>query len=165
MRLTTERLHLAPLTPDDADDLFPVLKDPALGRYTGELPPADVEALRIAFARWGTRRSPDRAELWLNWAVRLRTDGRAIGLMQATVSDRQAAVAWTIGTAFQRQGLATEAGRAIRSWLRDTLGVPSVVAWIHPEHIGSQAVASRIGLRPTDRLQEGEIVWEDTPPS
>ena len=110
LSLLTERLRIEPLTADDADDLFPVLDDPALGRFTGELPPDDVEALRSTFQRWKQRRSPDGAELWLNWAVRLREDDRAIGLLQATVTQGEAAVAWTIGTAFQRQGFATEAG-------------------------------------------------------
>ena len=165
MSLSTERLRIEPLTADDADDLFPVLDDPALGRFTGELPPDDVEALRARFERWEQRRSPDGTELWLNWAVRLRADGRAIGVLQATVADGETAIAWTIGTAFQRQGFATEAGRALLPWLRATIGDATIVAWIHPDHLASQAVARRIGLRPTDRVRDGEIAWEDVPPA
>ena len=80
MRISTPRLDLVPLAAADADDLFPVLNDPTLGRFTGETPPTDVEAVRAGFARWEARRSPDGAELWLNWVVRRRDDGRAIGL-------------------------------------------------------------------------------------
>jgi len=153
------------LTAGDADDLFPLLQDPALGRFTGETPPADVEAVRAGFARWEARRSPDGAELWLNWVLRRRHDARAVGLVQATVGDGDTAVAWTVGTTFQRQGFATEAARALIAWLRDTVGVPVIVASIHPDNVASQTVARRNGLRPTDRLDEGEVVWEYVPPA
>jgi hypothetical protein len=49
MRILTTRLRLIPLTIGDAYDLFPVLHDPELGRFTGEDPPLDVEALRERF--------------------------------------------------------------------------------------------------------------------
>jgi len=164
MRISTLRLELVPLTAADADDLFPVLEDAALGRFTGETPPADVEAVRAGFAKWEARRSPDGAELWLNWVVRRRDDDRAVGYVQATVGDGDAAIAWTVGTAFQRQGFATEAGHALIAWLRDILGVPSILGSIHPDNVASQTAAHRIGLRPTDRRDEGEVVWEYVPP-
>ena len=165
MSLSTERLRIEPLTADDADDLFPVLDDPALGRYTGELPLDDVEALRARFARWQLRRSPDGTELWLNWVVRHRGDDRAIGVLQATVADGETAIAWTIGTTFQRQGLATEAAGCLLLWLRAAIGHARIVAWIHPDHLASQAVARRIGLRPSDRVRDGELAWETAPPT
>ena len=163
MRLSTERLELLPLTVADADDLFPLLEDPALGRFTGEAPPDDVGSVRERFAAWDARRSPDGTELWLNWVVRRRDDGRAVGHVQATVGDQETAIAWTIGSAFQRQGFATEAGSALAAWLGDTLGVASIVAFIHPANVASQIVARRVGLRSTDRLRAGETVWELAP--
>jgi RimJ/RimL family protein N-acetyltransferase len=41
--------------------------------------------------------------------------------------------------------------------------VPVVNACIHPDHVASQTVAERIGLRPTDRRYDGEVVWSDAP--
>jgi RimJ/RimL family protein N-acetyltransferase len=164
MRISTRRLSLLPLTTADADDLFPLLMDPALARFTGEIPPADVEAVRAGFAGWEARRSPDGAELWLNWVLRRRDDRCAAGLVQATVGDGDASIAWTVGTDFQRQGFATEAGHALIAWLRDTLGVRVILASIHPDNVPSQTLARRVGLRPTERLHEGEVVWEFHPP-
>lgn len=164
MRISTPRLDLIPLTAGDAEDLFSLVKDPALGRFTGETPPADAEAVRAGFARWEPRRSPDGSELWLNWVLRRREDARAVGYVQATVGEGDAMIAWTVGTSFQRQGFATEAGQALIAWLRDTLGVPSVVGSIHPDNVASQTAARRIGLRPTDRRHEGEVVWVYVPP-
>lgn len=163
MRILTTRLRLIPLTIGDADDLYPVLLDPELGRFTGEDPPLDVEALRERFDAWPGRRSPEGDELWLNWVVRRRADGRAVGYVQATVRADDAGIAWIVGTAFQRQGIATEAGAALTAWLHDPLGVPVVNACIHPDHVASRTVAERIGLRPTDRRYDGEVVWSDAP--
>lgn len=165
MSLSSERLRLEPLTADDAGDLFPVLDDPALGRFTDEPPPDDPETLRTRFERWERRRSPDGMELWLNWTVRLREDGRAIGMLQATVSGDETAIAWTIGSAYQRRGFASEAGAALLPWLRTTIADATIVAWIHPDHQASQAVARRIGMRPTDRVHDGEIAWEVASPA
>jgi len=163
MRISTQRLELVPLTAADADDLFPVLNDPALGLFTGETPPADVEVVRAGFARWEARRSPAGDELWLNWTLRRRDDAQAVGYVQATVGDGHTAIAWTVGTTFQRQGFATEAGHALIAWLRDTLRVALMIASIHPDNVASQTAAQRIGLRPTDRRHEGEVVWEYVP--
>jgi len=157
-RLTTTRLDLVALTAADADDLFPVLDDVALGRWTGEAPPADVEALRRRFEAWEVGGSPDGTERWLNWTMRRRDDGRAIGHLQSTVMPRSAAIAWVVGSAFQRQGFATEAARALVTWLRRQ-NVSTIEASIHPGNIASQTVARRADLRPTDRLDDGEVVW------
>jgi RimJ/RimL family protein N-acetyltransferase len=163
-RLVTPRLDLIPLTADDAVDLFPVLDDVELGRWTGERPPADVEELRTRFSGWASRRSPDGEELWLNWVVRRRDDHRAVGHLQSTVADGSTSIAWVIGTAFQGQGYASEAAQAMLRWLRDVLGSSTIVASIHPENLASGGVAHRIGLRPTDRRDDGEVVWERVEP-
>ena len=159
-RLTTARLDLVPLTAADADALFPVLNDTALGRWTGEAPPGDVEALRRRFEAWEVGASPDDTERWLNWTMRRRDDGRAIGHLQSTITARSAAIAWVVGSAYQRQGFATEAAKALVAYLRQDLGVTTIEASIHPGNVASQTVAQRAGLRPTDRLDDGEVVWE-----
>jgi RimJ/RimL family protein N-acetyltransferase len=158
-RLTTARLDLVPLTAADADDLFPVLDDIALGRWTGEAPPADIEALRKRFEAWEVGASPDGTERWLNWTMRRRDDERAIGHLQSTITAGSAAIAWVVGSAFQRQGFATEAARALVAWLHGR-NVTTIEAAIHPGNVASQTVAQRAGLRATDRLDDGEVVWE-----
>ncbi|MEP6757937.1 MAG: GNAT family N-acetyltransferase [Actinomycetota bacterium] len=157
--IRTPRLDLVPLVAADAIDLFPVLDDAALGRWTGEAPPPDIETLRARLVVWETRRAPDGAELWLNWTMRRREDGSALGHLQATVTADAAAIAWVVGTAFHRQGFATEAGGALVGWLRGSLGVTVIEASIHPGNVASQTVASRAGLRATGRVLDGEVVW------
>jgi RimJ/RimL family protein N-acetyltransferase len=90
--------------------------------------------------------------------MRRREDYRAVGHLQSTVVGHTAAVAWVVGTAFNGQGFATEAARVLVAWLRDN-GVVEIEASIHPGNVPSQVVASRAGLQPTDRIDDGEVVW------
>ncbi len=114
----------------------------------------------IAFVAPG--HSPDGAETWRNWVVRLRDDGPMIGTVQATIADDEASLAWTIGTAYQGLGYAKEAATAVSAWVA-TSGVVWLRAAIHPDHTASAAVAHSIGLAPTTEVVDGEIVWRGMP--
>ena len=160
MRLATAHLDLAPLIPEDATDMFLVMQDPALGRWTGDVPPVDADELRARYTEWASRRSPSGDELWLNWVVRRQSDDRAVGHVAATVSKAETAIAWIVGTAYQRQGIATEAARALITWLLEELGAISIVASIPAGHEASEGVARRVAMHPTDRRDHGEVVWE-----
>jgi RimJ/RimL family protein N-acetyltransferase len=162
--LVTGRLRLVPLRPDDADEMAVVLGDPALYEFTGGEPPTVADLRRRYVAQAGGQ-SPDGTEIWHNWIVRL-ADGAptagstAMGVVQATVTDngRAADVAWVLGVPWQGLGYATEAAIAMVDWLV-THGVRSVTAHIHPDHEASAGVARRLGLAPTERIEDGEVVW------
>jgi RimJ/RimL family protein N-acetyltransferase len=158
--IVTSRLVLRPLRVEDAEEMVDVLSDPALHEFTGGSP-ATLAELRDRYASW-VEGSGSSDELWLNWIACRRTDGVAVGTVQATVmhpgADAMADVAWTIGTPWQRQGYAGEAAIGLVQWLTGQ-GIESVVAHVHPEHTASAGVASRAGLRPTAELADGEVVW------
>jgi RimJ/RimL family protein N-acetyltransferase len=159
--LTTPRLVLEPLRPDHGRELASVLVDPALHAFTGG-EPADEDELRTRFARQAVGHSPDGAQGWLNWVARDRATHAPVGTVQATITDdegvRSAALAWVVATSRQGEGLATEAARAARDWLRDH-GVARFVAHIHPDHVASAAVARHLGLAATDEVRDGEVRW------
>jgi RimJ/RimL family protein N-acetyltransferase len=85
-------------------------------------------------------------------------------MLQAAFSDqgRAAEIAWAVGVPWQGQGIASEAARALVSWL-ERRGVAVITAHIHPDHHASATVATRAGLRPTGdyRWHEGvrEQLW------
>jgi RimJ/RimL family protein N-acetyltransferase len=137
-----------------------VLADPALHEFTGGQP-ATLPELRQRYMGW-VEGSGDADEVWLNWIVRRTADDVAVGTVQATVlnpgTDAEALVAWTIGTPWQRLGYAGEAAAGLVSWLVGQ-GIESVVAHVHADHQASAAVASRVGLRATDAMVDGEVVW------
>ena len=90
----------------------------------------------------------------------MRLDGSAIGFVQATVVGELADLAWVVGHSWQGRGYGSEAARAMRDWLA-AQGVGRFTAHIHPDHAASMAVAERLGLEATDRLDEdGEMIWE-----
>ncbi|MFD3755696.1 GNAT family N-acetyltransferase [Streptomyces sp. NPDC058622] len=155
------RLDLLPLLPAHAAEMASVLADPALHAFTGGAP-LGPDALRARYERLAAG-SPDPSAVWLNWVLRLRTEGCLIGTVQATITPALdvAEVAWVVGTTWQGRGLATGAARALAAWLRD-VPVGRLVAHVHPGHAASAAVAAACGLRQTPYRQDGEVRWEST---
>lgn len=157
--IVTDRLELRALVPEDAGEMASVLDDERLHEFTGgrPLPP---EQLRARYERLAVGWSPDGAEQWCNWIVRVQPDGDAVGFAQATVTDGGAAatVAWVIGIPWQARGYAAEAAAGVVGWLADA-GVRTIEAHIHPDHHASGRVATRAGLEPSTEVVDGEVVW------
>jgi RimJ/RimL family protein N-acetyltransferase len=163
--LQTQRLTLEPLRVDHAEEMAPLLADRGLYAFTGGEPPTLAE-LRARYARQAAGRSPDGAQAWLNWIVRRREDGHAVGFVQAAVAADPpppapvtAVLAWVLAVRYQGMGYAREASGALVGWL-ESMGVRRMVAYIHPEHTGSMGVARALALVPTGERVDGELVWE-----
>ena len=133
-----------------------IFADRRLYTFTGG-DPSTLEALRSTFARLADARSAS-ATAQLNWVVRHRADDKAVVMLQAIFTDgRHAAeIAWVIGVAWQGQGLATEATRAVVAWLEEQ-GVHTITAWNRPDHHASAAVARRAGLTATNEYRDTEL--------
>jgi RimJ/RimL family protein N-acetyltransferase len=162
----TAELHLEPLRPEHADELVAVLDDPALHTYTGGHPDTR-EHLRERYRRQAVGRSADGSQLWFNWVLRHHATGQAVGYVQATLIPQKAAteaqLAWVVGTAHQGRGYARQAAATVVDWLR-SLSVDPIVAFIHPDHQASMAVARAIGMTPTDTVVGAEVRWVHRPP-
>jgi RimJ/RimL family protein N-acetyltransferase len=158
MDLHSRRLLLTPSLPEHAEELFSVLNDERLHRFTGGAP-LTLEELRARYEKLASRRSPDGAELWLNWTIYRRSDPAALGRVEATVSGPRAWVAWVIGSQWQGRGYASEAAVTIIAWLREHLQVAEIRAHIHPAHVASERVATRAGFMATEEVVDGERVW------
>lgn len=152
-------MELVPLDRDDAVDMVDVLSGDDLYAYTGGSAPT-LDELRTRYAALVVGHSADGSEDWYNWVLRRSADGRALGYVQATVTDEgsRAELAWVVGLEFQGRGYATEAVDALVDHLA-AHGVRSLLAKIDPAHDASAAVARRVGLRPTKELDDGEQVW------
>lgn len=159
--IETARLSLEPLRADHAAEMAPLLDDDALHRYIGGRPATRSE-LRDRYRRQSAGRSPDGQEGWLNWVVRHRASGTAVGIVQATLrrdGERLTAeLGWVIASRYQRRGCAGEAAIGMAAWLGHQ-GVQRLVAHVHPEHQASIRVAERLGLTPTEVVVDGEVRW------
>lgn len=171
------RLTLWPLRECDAAEMAVLLGDERLHEFTGGRPDSPGE-LADRYRRW-VAGSGKPGELWLNWIARLPAPvaalsvaappaadcgrGLAIGTVQATITldgpAPVAAIAWVIGVPWQGAGYASEAARALVSWLAAWRPL-TIIACIHRQHLASQRVASRAGLALTGREVDGEQVWE-----
>jgi RimJ/RimL family protein N-acetyltransferase len=152
--LTTARTTLEPLTADHAEEMAPLLDDPALYAFTGGRP-LGLDELRRRYERLARGHSSER---WLNWIVRRQASGEPVGTVQATVRGGVAELAWVIAVPYQGHGYATEAAAAMAVWLREQ-GVAVLAANIAPGHEASARVARALGLAPSDELVEGEVRW------
>jgi len=159
--IDTPRLTLEPLRVEHAGEMADVLGDPRLYEYVGGAPPSPAQ-LTTRYALQVAGHSPDRRHGWLNWIVRERATGAAVGTVQATLTavdhGRDAEIAWVIGTAYQRRGYAKEAAGAMVGWLRRQ-AIGTVIAHIHPNHEASMGVARHLGLTATDVIEGGETRW------
>jgi uncharacterized protein (TIGR02246 family) len=156
--IATERLILEPQVAAHADEMFALLQDPAIYRYENEAP-RSVELLRERFLRLETRASPDGAQTWLNWVVRLPAAG-LIGFVQATVHrDGSAGVAYVFGSAYWGRGLAYEAVHAMLRELAEHWRVGLARAVLKRSNLRSVRLLIRLGFDdvPSAALQPGEI--------
>jgi RimJ/RimL family protein N-acetyltransferase len=160
--LQSQRLALEPLRIEHAEEMAPVLDDPALHTFIGGKP-ATAQELRGRYSEQIEGQPPDGSQRWLNWIVRRRDNGVAVGFVQATISrqngEMTADVAWVVAVSQQRNGYAREAAQLMAGWLRQQ-HVQLVVAHVHPQHHASNAVARSIGLAPTDIQLDGEVRWQ-----
>jgi RimJ/RimL family protein N-acetyltransferase len=158
--IETERLLLEPVRADHAVEMAPVLDDQRLHDFIGGRP-ATLEELRARYIQLVAGHSADGSQGWLNWVVRHRRSGVAVGTVQATLRSNggvMAEVAWVIAAAHQGQGYAKEASAAMTRWLCDR-GVDALIAHVHPTHEASIRVARYLGLTPTDMVEDGEVRW------
>ncbi|MER7894150.1 GNAT family N-acetyltransferase [Micromonospora sp. NPDC094482] len=162
--IETERLVLEPLRVEHAAEMAPLLRDERLHEYIGG-EPASLEQLRARYARQVTGQSPDGSQGWLNWIVRHRESGQAVGTVQATVrldGERTVAeLAWVVVAPQQGRGYAGEAAAGMVGWL-DGHGIRALIAHVHPDHRASARVAERLGLRATETVVDGELRWATT---
>src|ERR1700739_1257561 len=110
--IDAEGLTLEPQTVAHAEQMFVVLRDPAIYEYENR-PPQSLEWLRERFTKLESRCSTDGKEQWLNWVIRLPTS-ELVGYVQATVhADGRAAIAYELCSAYWGRGLARKAVQAM----------------------------------------------------
>ena len=162
IQLGTSRLILEALESQHASEMVAVLAAPELYAFTGGEPPAEG-TLRARYRRQSVGHSPTDDAGWLNWVIRMKETGAAVGYVQATLAVADdvlvADIAWLVTPSAQNQGIATEASGIMLTWLLDHQ-VMKVRAFIHPDHDASARIAQRLGLTSTSVVVDDELLWE-----
>jgi RimJ/RimL family protein N-acetyltransferase len=141
----TERLTLSAMTPEDADDLFPIFSDPDGWWYAPEDRHATPDTSRSFCERAAARWETDGLSYW---TARRTADGAAIGCGGV---QRHRSGSWNlsyrVATAEQGNGYATELAAAAIAAARAVDPSVPVIAWIAANNGPSRRVAERLGLR------------------
>jgi ribosomal-protein-alanine N-acetyltransferase len=149
--LETERLSLRDLTLDDVDALSEILSDPWTMRYYPH--PFSREDVIGWIEKWRASYVDNGFGLW---AAVLRATGELAGdtglTVQTVDGEDLVEVGWHIHRRLQRQGLATEAGRASIDHGFGALGLDRIISLIRPENVPSWRVAEKLGMH----------VWKET---
>lgn len=154
--LATPRFVLEPLGASHAEHLFEPFSDARLYAFMPGDPPQSVKALRERYQRLELRRSPDRSELWLNWAAKDR-HGNYVGLVEATVrTDRSLQIAYFVFTAHQRLGVGVETVGTVMAHLSEALHLTSARALVDTRNTASWRLLERLGFHRRRRIDNAD---------
>lgn len=148
--ILTARLRLRPLGAEDADALSSVYLHPLVVRWIG--PHTREDVLREIEQQVKHQRSLG----WSFWAVEARDTGSLIGdcgLQPLEHRGPEVELGYDFHPRVWGLGLATEAARAVMTQAFGTLGIERVVAVVKPDHVPSQRVLEKAGLRPSDTCE------------
>ncbi len=151
MIITTKRLHLRPFEPTDKPAFAQLNADPKVMRHFPE--PLDQAASDTLLEKIMQKQAKDG---FCFCAVQAKSDGQFLGMAGlAKLDDKTRAVikgnpeveiGWRIGSAFWRQGFATEAAIACQDYAWQVLKLPELVAFTTPANTASRRVMEKIGM-------------------
>lgn len=156
MEITTDRLLLRPLTPDDAESLYELDRDAEVLRFIGRHALDSAAAYRDRLADWTDRRDGRDAER-LFLALRLAADSTWVGWLhlrpaldfrfaaEAGYRDGEHDLGYRLARAAWGRGLATEAATAVLAFAR-RLGWRRVVTSALIGNAASIRVMEKLGL-------------------
>jgi ribosomal-protein-alanine N-acetyltransferase len=156
-RIIAGSLVLEPQLEAHASEMFNVLSDPAIYEFENS-PPESPEWLARRFRSLESRCSPDGAELWLNWVIRL-PGGALAGYVQAAVGrDGNAHIAYELASRYWRQGIGSTAVTGMLGELASNYGVSSFTATLKARNHRSLALLKALGFESAGPGESGEVI-------
>lgn len=145
--LTTARLTLSPLTPEDAPFVLELVNDRAWLRFIGDRGVRTLAQAR-AYIENGSVQSFARHGFG-SFLVRLAATGTPLGVCGLYRRDYLPGpdVGFALLPAFTGQGYAYEAAAAVMTHGRTVLGLTSLLAICSPDNAASVKLLGKLGLR------------------
>lgn len=164
--IRTERLLLRPLTERDVPAVTAYRSLPEVSRFLPHEPLDEQQVAERIAGRWA-RHVLDEPGSAVCLAI--EAAGVLVGDVVLFVSGAREAetveLGWVLAPEHEGHGYATEAAAALLQVAFDGFGAHRVVARMDPDHDGSAAVATRLGMRREALLIENERIkgeWLDT---
>jgi [ribosomal protein S5]-alanine N-acetyltransferase len=161
MRLTTGRLELRPLRPDDADSLFAIYADPEFARYWSAPPWTDRAQAREYLAKGEQDLATGQ---YLRLGIFLRDAGELVGtcsLFNFVPSCRRADLGYGIARPHWRRGYMGEAVGALLHHAFDVLALHRLEADVDPRNEASIRALEKLGFQREGYLRERWIVGDE----
>jgi RimJ/RimL family protein N-acetyltransferase len=152
--IKTSRLLLRHLQLEDTEAVLSYRMDPEVARYQSWEPQSIEEV--SAFIRTQQAVKINTPGTWFQLAITRVDNGQVIGdlgLHFPEGDERQSEIGFTLAPAYQGQGYASEAVRAVLTYLFETLKKHRVFASADPRNLSSIKLMQRVGMR-----QEGHLV-------
>ena len=158
LALRSSRLYLRRLHPGDVGALAGYRGLPEVARFQSWESFGLADAARLVANQASV--VPDTPGTWLQLAAVLAESGQVIGdcgIHFRADESRQVELGITLDPAYQRQGLATEALRAILAYVFESLGKHRVSAVVDANNHPAAALLRRVGFR--QEAHHVEHVW------
>lgn len=148
--IVTPRVTLRPFRESDVDDVFEYASDPDFRKYAPYIPSDYSHTDAVEYVQ---------QRLDANWSsgptFAIEHKGKVIGAVTMRVyEDLSVEVGYGIGSAYQGQGLATEATSAALNWAISIYGAQSIYATADALNHASIRVLEKLGFEPMEDESE-----------
>jgi [ribosomal protein S5]-alanine N-acetyltransferase len=145
--LVTPRLILREITPGDAADLFSFTSDPEVQKYDSDPPMCEISEAVSAIEKAGQQFISKKA---IAWGIELRQENRLIGSIGFYFwgeSYYKTDLGYTVARPYWRQGIATEALRALMQFGFETLHLHRINVDTRMDNLASVRLMQKLGFR------------------
>ncbi|MHB1132096.1 MAG: GNAT family N-acetyltransferase [Chloroflexota bacterium] len=142
VRLTLRRLQAA-----DIPDVFNYASDPEVARFTSWEPHETIAATEVFFERAMARYANGKPG---PWGIQHHGNGRIIGtcgFQSWEEAHSRAEIAYAVARPYWGQGYATEASRALISFVFEKMGLNRIHSTCRLENVASWRVMEKLGMR------------------
>ena len=163
-RLQTARLHLEPMGFQHTQGMFALWSSPEVCEYSGAV--SDYERNLLPMPAGSPEVSDKIIDFWVRaavdgwgfrWAILRADNAEFIGALGFNALGACSELAYHLHPSAWGQGFMSEACKAAVAWVEQSYGCAQIEAFIHPDNLGSIALAERLGLSPDGSRSEGAL--------
>lgn len=154
--LTTKRLALRQLLPEDDRDLYALRSDDRVNQFIDRPKPASIEEVQ-AFIQ--NLNAGVRQREWMYWVIARRTDFRLIGticLWNIVVETSTAEIGYELIPEAQGQGFMQEALEEVVAFGFQAMNLKKIEAWTHPANTASIRLLEKTGFKVDEQVKAGK---------